>query len=86
MKNQLEEIGALWSAKKNTTKKNWAEKAKATARKSSTQGRKVPLKKNNTTMKKNMVNLKKKAKAMKGRICRERSNNAMLKRTEKSKQ
>ena len=44
------------------------------------------MKKNNTTMKKNMVNLKKKAKAMKGRICRERSNNAMLKRTEKSKQ
>ena len=32
--------------KKYTTKKNWAEKAKETARKSSTLGRKVPLKKN----------------------------------------
>ena len=38
--------GALWSAKKTTTKKNWAEKAKETARKSNIQGRKVPLKKN----------------------------------------
>ena len=55
MNNQLEEIGALWSAKKTTTKKNWAEEAKETARKSSTQGRKVPLKKKNTTMKRNMV-------------------------------
>ncbi len=31
-----------------TTKKNWAEKAKEPARKSSTQGRKVPLSKNNS--------------------------------------
>ena len=46
MKNQSEEMGALWSAKKTTTKKNWAEKAKETARKSSTQGRKLPLNKN----------------------------------------
>ena len=45
MKNQSEEMRALWSAKKN--KKNWAEEAKETARKSSTQGRKVPLKKSN---------------------------------------
>ena len=54
MKNQLEEMRALWSAKKTTTKKNWEEKAKETAIKSSTQGRKVPLKKN-TTMKMNLV-------------------------------
>ena len=47
MKNQSEEMGALWSAKKTTTKKNWAEKAPKMARKSSSQGRKVPLKKNN---------------------------------------
>ena len=47
MKNQSEEIGTLWSATKTTTKKNWAETAKETVRKSSTQGRKVPLKKNN---------------------------------------
>ena len=47
MKNQSEETGAPWSAKKTTTKKNWAEKAKGTARKNSTRGRKVPLKKNN---------------------------------------
>ena len=33
--------------KKKNTKKNRAEKAKGTARKSGTQGRKVPLKKNN---------------------------------------
>ena len=46
MKNQSEETGALQSAKKTTTKKNWAEEAKETARKSSTQGRKVPLKNN----------------------------------------
>ena len=45
------------------------------------------MKKNNTTMKKNLVkNKKAKEKAIKGRICRERSNNAMLKRTEKRKQ
>ena len=55
MKNQSEEMGALQSAKKTTTKKNWAEKAKETARKSNTQGRKVPLKKNTTTMKKNLA-------------------------------
>ena len=54
--NQSEETGAPWSAKKTTTKKNWAEKAKETARKSSTQGRKVPLKR---TMKKNLVKIKK---------------------------
>ena len=52
----------------------------------------MPLKKNNTTMKKNLVkkNFKKggggggggKLKAIEGRICRKRSNNAMLKRTE----
>ena len=47
MKNQSEETGAPWSAKKPTTKKNWAEKAKETARKNSTRGRNVPLKKNN---------------------------------------
>ena len=47
MKNQSEEIGALRSAKKTTLEKNWAEKAKETARKGSTQGSKVPLKKNN---------------------------------------
>ena len=46
MKNQLEEMGALWSAKKKNTEKNWAEKAKETARKSNIQGRKVPLKRN----------------------------------------
>ena len=57
MKNQLEEMGALWSAKKTTTEKNWAEEAKETARKSSTQGRKVPLKRN-TTMKRNLVKIK----------------------------
>ena len=55
MKNQSEEVGALRSAKKNTTKKNWAEKAKETSRKSSAPGRKVPLKKNNTIMKRNLV-------------------------------
>ena len=50
------------------------------------------MKKNNTTMKKNFVKkrryiLKKaKEKAIKGRICRKGSNNAMLKRTEKRKQ
>ena len=55
MKNQLEEMGALWSAKKTTTEKNWAERAKETARKSSSQGRKVPLKRSNTTVKKNLV-------------------------------
>ena len=60
MNNQLEEIGALWSAKKTTTKKNWAEEAKETARKSSTQGRKGSLKKNNTTMKKKLGKPKKK--------------------------
>ena len=47
MKNQSEEIGALRNAKKTKNNKNWAEKAKETARKSSTLGRKVPLKKNN---------------------------------------
>ena len=41
--------------KKTNTKKNWAEEAKETTRKSSTQGRNVPLKRNNTTMKKNLV-------------------------------
>ena len=58
MKNQSEETGALWSAKK-TTKKNWAETAKQTARKSSSQGRKVPFKNNTTTMKKNLAKNKK---------------------------
>ena len=48
--------GSPTECSKTTTKKNWAEEAKETARKSSSQGRKVPLKKNNTTMKKNMVN------------------------------
>ena len=58
MKNQLEKIGALQSAKKTTTKKNWAEKAKETARKSNTQGGKVPPKKNNHEKKK-LVKIKK---------------------------
>ena len=46
------------------------------------------MKKNNTTTKKNLAKKfkKSKEKAIKGRICRERSNNAMLKRTEKRKQ
>ena len=46
------------------------------------------MKKNNTTMKKNLVKIKIKAKEkpQKGRICRDRSNNAMLERTEKRKQ
>ena len=70
---------------KTTTKKNWAEKAKETARKSNIQGRKVPLKKNNHE-KELGKHLKAKVKAIKRRICRERSNNAMLKRTEKTKQ
>ena len=40
--------------------------------------------KNNTIMKKNLVkHLKGQRKSHKGRICRERSNNAKLKRTEK---
>ena len=46
MKKKSEEMRDLQSAKKTTTKKNWAEKAKETARKSNSQGRKVPLKKN----------------------------------------
>ena len=51
MKNQSEEMelyGVLKRRKKQTknNKKNWAKKAKETARKSSTHGRKVPLKKN----------------------------------------
>ena len=59
-KNQLEETGALQSAKKKkNAKKNWAEEAEETARKSSIKGRKVPLKRNNTTMKKNLVNFSK---------------------------
>ena len=44
--------------------------------------------KKNTTMKRNMVKKifkKAKEKAIKRGICRERSNNAMLKRTEKRK-
>ena len=88
MKNQSEEIGVLRSAKKKTIKKNWAEEAKETARKSSSQGRKVPLKKNNTTMKKNLAKsfFITREKDIKGRICREISNNAMLKRREKRKQ
>ena len=69
MKNQLEEIGALQSAKKKKKKKkNWTEKAKATARKSISPGRKVPLKRNTTTMKKNLAKKfsKAKEKAIKG--------------------
>ena len=62
MKNQSEEIGALWSAKKTTTEKNWTEESKETARKSSTRGRKVPLKRNNTTMERNLVKKIKKPK------------------------
>ena len=70
-----------------TTKMNWAEKAKEPARKSSTQGRKVPLKKNNHEKELGKKLFKKaKVKAINGRICRERSNNAKLKRTEKRKQ
>ena len=75
-------MGALWSAKKNT-KKNWALKAKETARKISTQGRKVPLKKSNH---KKELGEKDKEKATKGKICRQRSNHALLKRTENRKQ
>ena len=46
------------------------------------------MKKNNTTMKKNLVkkNVKSQRKSNKRRIYRERSNNAMLNRTEKTKQ
>ena len=88
MKNQLEEIGALRSAKKQPPRRTGLKRQKKTARKSSSQGRKVPLKKNFTTMKKNLAKIKKQNKenAMKGRICRERNNNAMPKRTEKIKQ
>ena len=48
----------------------------------------VPLKKNITIMKENLAKKKflAKEKAIKGRICRERSNNAIVKRTENRKQ
>ena len=47
----------------------------------------MPLKKNNHEKELGIYkHLKAKVKAIKGRICRERSNNAMLKRTEKRKQ
>ena len=67
-------------------KKNWAEEAKETARKSSTQGRKMLLKKNNCEKELGKKKKKAKQKAIQGRICRERGNNAMLKRTQKRKQ
>ena len=88
MKNQSEEVGALQSAKKQPSRRTGQKRPKKQPEKRSSQGRMVPLKKNITIMKENLA--KKifiaKEKAIKGRICRERSNNAMLKRTEKRKQ
>ena len=84
MKNQWEEIGALRSAKKNTPPRRTGQKRqKKQPEKAAPWGERCPWKR---TVKKNLVKKKKaKEKAIKGRMCRERSNNAILKRTEKRK-
>ena len=91
MKNQLAEN--LWSAKKKKTKKKkhreeLGRRGQRNRQKKQQSGKKGALVKEQHNHEKEFGKKLKnvKEKDIKGRICRERSNNAMLKRTEKRKQ
>ena len=79
MKNQSEEMRDLQSAKKQPPRRTGQKRPKKQPEKATFRGKGTPEKELGK-------HLKAKVKAIKGRICRERSNNAMLKRTEKRKQ
>ena len=76
-------MGALWSARKQPPRRTGQKRPKKQPGKAALRGEKEQHNHEKELGKK----LKKaKEKAIKGRICRERSNNAKLKRTEKRKQ
>ena len=77
MKNQPEEIGALWSAKKQPPRRTGQKRPKKQPEKAALRG----VKNHEKELGKKAKHAKEKN--IKGRICRERSNNAMLKREEK---
>ena len=83
MKNQSEEMGALWSAKRQPPRRTGQKRPKKQPEKAALSGENALEKEHNHEKELGKKLKKAKEKAIKGRICRERSNNAMLKREEK---
>ena len=88
MKNQSEEIGALRSANKQSPWRTGQKRPKKQPEKAAVWGERCPWKRTpwKRTWQFILFYFLNREIAIKGRICRERSNNAMLKRTEKRKQ